>query len=67
LALQFCLDRPYKYVANFSDLTFRLLIGVVKFLTKRLAIDVLLGPGAHAYQLLGIAVAEDNKFAVTVV
>jgi hypothetical protein len=33
--------RPYKHVANLSDLTFRLLIRVVEFLAKRLAVDVL--------------------------
>ena len=54
----FVRTRPYKHVANLSDLTFRLLIGVIKFLTKRLAIGVLLGPGVHSNQLLGIGVAD---------
>ena len=40
--------RPYKHVADLSDFTFRLLIGVPEFLTKRLAVDVLCGPDVHA-------------------
>jgi hypothetical protein len=63
--LGFVRTRSYKHVANLSDLTFRLLIGVIQFLTKRLAIGVLLGPGVHPNQLLGIGVAEGNNFAVT--
>ena len=37
----FVRTRPYKHAADLSDLTFRLLIRVVEFLAKRLAVDVL--------------------------
>ena len=65
--LGFCLVLPYKHVGDLSDLTLRFLIGVIKLLTKRLAIGIFLGPGVHSYQLLGIRVADGNNFAVTVV
>ena len=61
----FVRTRPYKHIANLCDLTFRLLISVIKLLTKRLAIGVLLGPGVHSNQLLGIGVADGNNFAIT--
>ena len=41
LCWRFVRTRPYKHVANLSDLTFRLLIRVVEFLAKRLAVVVL--------------------------
>ena len=56
--------RPYKHVADLSDFTFRLLIGVTEFLAKRLAVGVLWGPDVHAKQLLCIGVAKGNDFTV---
>jgi hypothetical protein len=45
------LHSSHPHVADLSDLTFRLLIAVVKFLAKRLAVDVLKGPSVHAHCL----------------
>src|ERR1700731_39435 len=56
--------RPYKHVADLSDLTFRLLICGVEFQAKRLASGVLKGPNVHANQLPCIRIAKGNGLAV---
>ena len=49
---------------DLSDLTFRLLIRVVEFLAKRLAVDVLCGSNVDAQQLLCIGIAKGNVLTV---
>src|SRR5258706_15922052 len=56
--------RPYKHVADLSDLTFRLLARGIEFQAKRLAGGVLKGPSVLANQLLCIRVADGNDLAV---
>ena len=56
--------RPYKHVADLSDLTFRLLIRGVEFQAKCLAGGVLKGPNVHANQLPCIRIAKSNALAV---
>ena len=56
--------RPCPHIANLSYLTFRLLIRVVHFLAKWLAVDVLYGSGVRAKELFHIRIANGNELPV---